>query len=173
MLPMEKPRINDFINRNGIIRTIPIIDMPNIHISKVKPDVNISVSINDALFMVSLSNSFIKSFRYCETSALSEVFKIDEKTAPAAIPTKTSTAKNTNSVLFILICFFSLSKYFFIMHLPNKLYYFCLKLFQKVKKYIIMNVRGDMVNPKVQKIAVWIMLIGIIAFFIAGLFVYV
>lgn len=28
-------------------------------------------------------------------------------------------------------------------------------------------------NPIVQKIAVWIMLIGIIAFFIAGLFVYV
>jgi len=28
-------------------------------------------------------------------------------------------------------------------------------------------------NPKVQKVAVWIMLIGIIAFFIAGLFVYV
>lgn len=28
-------------------------------------------------------------------------------------------------------------------------------------------------NPTVQKIAVWIMLIGIIAFFIAGLFVYV
>lgn len=27
-------------------------------------------------------------------------------------------------------------------------------------------------NPTVQKIAVWIMLIGIIAFFIAGLFVY-
>ena len=27
-------------------------------------------------------------------------------------------------------------------------------------------------NPKVQKIAVWIMLIGIIASFIAGLFVY-
>lgn len=30
-----------------------------------------------------------------------------------------------------------------------------------------------LLNPKIQKIAVWIMLIGIIAFFIAGLFVYV
>lgn len=28
-------------------------------------------------------------------------------------------------------------------------------------------------NPKIQKIAVWMMLIGIIAFFIAGLFVYI
>ena len=28
-------------------------------------------------------------------------------------------------------------------------------------------------NPLVQKIAIWIMLIGIIAFFIAGLFVYI
>ncbi len=28
-------------------------------------------------------------------------------------------------------------------------------------------------NPVVQKIAIWIMLIGIIAFFIAGLFVYI
>ena len=28
-------------------------------------------------------------------------------------------------------------------------------------------------NPIVQKIAIWIMLIGIIAFFIAGLFVYI